>query len=171
MINNLILVLVLTVSTAACQPAATKVNGSGPVAHQNDTARAKAETLCQRLPEMKTMPFKGEPIDDEVYNGLIALKEAAIPCLIGKVSDSTRMNDPRQAPVYRDFRVGDAAFFVLLDITKVPFEEMLPAEVRSELEDEGVYAYFEYINKDENRKMLQAKWQAWYDQKQIGNKQ
>lgn len=52
------------------------------------------------------------------------------------------MKDPRQAPVYRDFRVGDAAFFVLLRITKVPFEEMLPTQVRSELEDEGVYAYF-----------------------------
>jgi hypothetical protein len=120
---------------------------------------------------MKTMPFKGEAIDDEVYNGLIALKEAAVPCLIGKITDSTRMNDPRQASVYRDFRVGDAAFFVLLDITKVPFEEMLPVEVRSEMEDEGVYAYFEYIKKDENRKSLQAKWQAWYDQKRIGNKQ
>lgn len=169
--SNLLLVLVLTVSTVACQPAASKVNESKLSAHQDDAARARAEILCQKLLEMKTMPFKDEAIDDEVYNGLIALKDAAIPCLIGKVTDSTRMNDPRQAPVYRDFRVGDAAFFVLLDITKVPFEEMLPVEVRSELEDEGVYAYFEYINKDEHRKMLQAKWQAWYDQKQIGNKQ
>lgn len=164
MINNLLLVLVFTVSAVACQPAATKVNESQPSAQQDNAARARAETLCQRLPEMKTMPFKGEPIDDEVYNGLTALKDAAVPCLIGKITDSTKMNDPRQAPVYRDFRVGDAAFFVLLDITKVPFEQMLPAEVRSEMEDEGVYAYFEYIKKDENRKSLQAKWQAWYDQ-------
>lgn len=169
--NNLLLVLVLTVSTVACQPAASKVNESRPSSHQDDAARARAEILCQRLLEMKTMPFKGEAIDDEVYNGLIALKDAAVPCLIGKITDFTRMNDPRQAPVYRDFRVGDAAFFVLLDITKVPFEEMLPAEVRSEMEDEGVYAYFEYIKKDENRKTPQAKWQAWHDQKQIGNKQ
>ena len=73
--------------------------------------------------------------------------------------------------MYREFRVGDAAFFVLLDITKVPFEQMLPAEVKSELEDDGVYAYFEYIKKDENRKSLQGESQAWYDQKQIGNKQ
>lgn len=70
------------------------------------------------------------------------MKEAAISCLIGKITDSNTMKDPRQAPVYRDFRVGDAAFFVLLRITKVPFEEMLPTQVRSELEDEGVYAYF-----------------------------
>lgn len=82
--NNLLLVLVLTVSTVACQPAASKVNESRPSAHQDDAVRARAETLCQRLLEMKTMPFKGEPIDDEVYNGLIALKEAAVPCLIGK---------------------------------------------------------------------------------------
>lgn len=168
MINNLLLVLAFTVSAVACQPAATKVHDSESSRHQGEAARARAEILCQRLPEMKTMPFKGEPIEDEVYNGLAALKDAAIPCLIGKITDSTRMNDPRQAPVYRDFRVGDAAFFVLLDITKVPFEQMLPAEVKSELEDEGVYAYFEYIKKDENRTSLQARWQAWYDQKQIG---
>jgi hypothetical protein len=165
MINNLPLVLVLTVFTVACQATAHKATVSKPSVHQDVAARARAEALCQRLPEMKKIPFKGEPIDDEVYNGLIALKEAAIPCLIGKTSDSTRMNDPRQAPVYPDFRVGDAAFFVLLDITKVPFEEMLPAEVTSELKDKGVYAYFEYISKDDNRKLLQAKWQAWYDQK------
>jgi hypothetical protein len=168
MINNLLLVLAFTVSAVACQPAATKVHDSESSRHQDEAARARAEILCQRLPEMKTMPFKGEPIEDEVYNGLAALNDAAIPCLIGKITDTTRMNDPRQAPVYRDFRVGDAAFFVLLDITKVPFEQMLPAEVKSELEDEGVYAYFEYIKKDENRTSLQARWQAWYDQKQIG---
>jgi len=168
---NLMLVLFLIFSTAACQSAATKVNGSGPLRHQDDAARAKAEALCQRLPEMKTMPFKGEPIDDDVYNGLIALKEAAIPCLIEKITDTNRMNDPRQAPVYGDFRVGDAAFFILLRLTKVSFEEMLPTQVRSKLEDEGVYAYFEYIEKAENRKTLQTKWRAWYDQKQIGNKQ
>jgi hypothetical protein len=168
MINILLLALVFSLSTVACQPAASKVQDSESSGHQGKAARARAEILCQRLPEMKTMPFKGEPIEDEVYNGLISLKDAAIPCLIGKITDSTRMNDPRQAPVYRDFRVGDAAFFLLLDITKVPFEQMLPAEVKSELEDQGVYAYFEYIKKDENRKSLQASWQAWYDQKQIG---
>jgi hypothetical protein len=168
MINNLLLVLAFTVYAVACQPAATKVHDTESSGHQGEAALARAEILCQRLPEMKTMPFKGEPIEDEIYNGLAALKDAAIPCLIKKITDSTRMNDPRQAPVYRDFRVGDAAFFVLLDITKVPFEQMLPAEVKSELEDEGVYAYFEYIKKDENRTSLQARWQAWYDQKQIG---
>lgn len=164
MINNILVIVVLTFSAVSCQQAATKVNESRFSTPQDNAARLRAESLCQRLPEMKTMPFKGEPVDDEVYNGLTALKDAALPCLIKKITDSTKMSDPRQAPVYRDFRVGDAAFFVLLDITKVPFEQMLPAEVGSEMKDEGVYAYFEYIKKDENRKSLQAKWQAWYDQ-------
>lgn len=165
MINNLLLIFAFCVSVVACQSVATKVNESQPSGHQDGAARTRAETLCQKLPEMNRMPFKGERIEDDVYNGLIALKGAAVPCLIGKITDTTKMKDPRQAPVYRDFRVGDAAFFVLLDITRIPFEQMLPDEVRSEMEDEGVYAYFEYIKKDENRKSLQAKWQEWYDQK------
>jgi hypothetical protein len=34
------------------------VNGSGLLAHQNDAAGAKAEALCDKLLEMKRMPFK-----------------------------------------------------------------------------------------------------------------
>ena len=163
MLHILLWLLLASLSAMACEPAPANLHKNE--GHQ-DVIRTDAETLCQRLPEMKTMPFKDEAINDEIYNGLTGLKDRAVPCLIRRIDDSTKMNDPRRAPAYSDFRVGDAAFFILLDITEVPFEQMLPVEVKNKLEDDGVYAYFEYINKDEHRKVLQSKWQAWYDQKQ-----
>ena len=106
MINNLLLVLAFTVSAVACQPAATKVYDSESSRHQGEDARARAEILCQRLSEMKTMPFKGEPIEDEVYNGLAALKDAAIPCLIGKITDSLECPTPVRRPCTLTLELG-----------------------------------------------------------------
>jgi hypothetical protein len=72
------------------------------------------------------------------------------------------MKDPRSAPTYLDFRIGDLAFFLLVRITEIPFEEMLPNSVKSRIKDEGVYAYFEHVKRTDNRKALQARWKAWW---------
>jgi len=117
---------------------------------------------CKRLSEVKEMPFKGEPINDEAYNDIVSRGKAAIPCLIGEITNATRMKDPRPAPTYPDFRVGDLAFFLLVDITKIPFEQMLPDSVKSRMKNKGVYAYFEYVERPNNRKALQDRWKAWW---------
>jgi hypothetical protein len=117
---------------------------------------------CKRLPEVKEIPFKGEPVNDEAYIDIVGRGKAAIPCLIEEITNTTMMKDPRSAPTYPDFRIGDLAFFLLVDITKTPFEQMLPDSVKSRMKNEGVYAYFEYVGRPNNRKALQAKWKAWW---------
>lgn len=170
MIKSIVALTSISLLLTACQLGESKPNAhQPPIKSQDSKLIAKAEALCDRLSEIKRMPFHNEKVDDEVYNGLIELKEAAIPCLIDKLTDTTRMTDPRQAPSVSDFRVGDVAFFVLLDIVNVPFdvpfERILPQEVMSKWEDEGVYAYFKYTETPENRKLLQERWRTWFQQK------
>ena len=64
-------------------------------------------TACKRLSEVKEIPFKDESINDEAYNDIVGRGKAAIPSLIGEVTKTTRMKEPRSAPTYPDFRVGD----------------------------------------------------------------
>jgi hypothetical protein len=123
--------------------------------------KSGVESLCERLSEIKKMPFKGEKIDDELYNEIVDRGKAIAPCLIDKITDMTRMKDPRSAPSYPDFRVGDLAFFLLVRITGTPFEQMLPDSVKARMKQEGVYAYFEYVEFPDNRRALQENWQAW----------
>ena len=143
--------------------AITSTFGASQV-NQSPAKQLAAQKLCEQLSEVKTLPFKGEPVSDVVYNGLMVAGDDAIPCLIDKITDTSRMKDPRQAPSYGDVRVGDVAFFILGDITGVPFEQMLPEAVRSELNDSGVYAYFEYVERYENRQELQGRWREWRGQ-------
>jgi hypothetical protein len=115
----------------------------------------QADLLCNRVNEIKILPFKGEHVDDKVYNGLIdAGKEAAF-CLVKKITDTTIMPDPRKAPSFEGITVGDVALFVIVDITKTDFEEMLPVEVKKAYQRDGVYAYFKYVEQPGNRKIIQ----------------
>lgn len=120
------------------------------------------EALCGRVAEIKTMPFKDERVDDAAYNGLIDAGEAVLPCLIDKVADATPMRDPRGIPGPTDTRVGDVAFFVLLDVAKLDFETMMPPEVKSVFKEEGVYAYHRFVGEDANRKRFQSSLREWY---------
>jgi hypothetical protein len=122
------------------------------------------QLLCNHVSEIKIIPFEGESVDDPAYNAFIRAGEKAIPCLIDKISDTSPMPDPRQAPKV-DTVVGDIAFFVLIDVTKVDLTELLPREVRRKFEDEGIYAYFEYTEKNKNRQKLQKSLYEWYRQK------
>lgn len=148
--------LLLCLLFQSCQSSAIVTQG------YSEQGKTDADDLCKRLAEIKKIPFKGEIVDDEVYNMVMGQGKAAIPCLIDKITDTTKMKDPRSAPTYRDFRVGDLAFFLLVRITKTPFEEMLSEPVKDQLKDEGVYAYFRYVEDTDNRKNLQEKWREWF---------
>ena len=132
---------------------------------QTPTSRPSTPTegshLCDQLAEVRHVPFDNEHVDDAIYNQIMSHKRAAVPCLVDQITNETRMHDPRSEPVESNFRVGDLAFFLLVDITNVPFEQMLPGDVRARLKDEGVYAYFGYVSVPGNRATLQRKWKAW----------
>lgn len=128
---------------------------------RNSPVRAESEQLCKELSKIQRIPFKDEPVDSEVYNRIMGRGKAALPCLINSITDLTRMKDPRTAPTYPDFRVGDLAFILLVRITRTPFEQMLPDQVKSRMSAEGVYAYFQYVQRPTNRRVLQRKWRVW----------
>lgn len=91
-----------------------------------------AQTRCDRLSEIRIMPFKDERVNDAAYYSLIEAGESALPCLITKVTDTGKMRDPRQAPGYAgvETKVGDVAYFMVVRIGKFDFIEMFPVRVR-----------------------------------------
>lgn len=124
-----------------------------------------ADLLCGKLNELKRMPFKDKIAGDIVYDSLIAKGKEAIPCLIEKITDTTLMEDPREAPHIQDFKVGDAAVFMLHRITEKPLEDILPDDIKKYWETEGVYAYFNYVENPKNRKKIKVLWESWNDLK------
>ena len=132
---------------------------------QNVSLR-NANALCNRVAEIKQLPFKGESGVDAAYDALVEAGEAVVPCLIEKVSDTKVMPDPRCPHVTDETTVGDVAYFVLVRITKIGFVEFLLVDVQEKSKTEGVYAYHEYIGRNGKRKQLQSKLREWYRKKQ-----
>ena len=121
-------------------------------------AVASGQSYCARLEEMRLMPFKpDETVDDEVYTGLMREGKAAVPCLLDRVSDTELMPDPRKAPFYGGFAVGDAAVMVLTDICGISLEQALPPEVLARYNTQGVYAYFAFVEGGRENRALIAK--------------
>ncbi len=123
---------------------------------------AAPEILCNRISEIKSFPMKGRGTD-EVYRGLIEAGDAAVPCLIEKIADTTAMTDPRMAPTYSGIVVGDIAFFILARILGIEGDEMLPEDVGAKYTQEGVYAYFGYVSKPPHRLELQSRCRKWWE--------
>jgi hypothetical protein len=65
--------------------------------------------LCESIRNIEVLPLKDEPVSDPAYNALVSAGEAAIPCLIRKITDETLMKDPRSAPKVGSVAVGDTA--------------------------------------------------------------
>ena len=122
---------------------------------------ANDDNICSDISNIKVMPFKNETIDDFAYNKIISSGDKALPCLIANVANMTLMNDPRKAPYYNNMTIGDVSFFLFLDITKQQLIEFMPPHVLKKYQDHGVYAYFEYSSKIENRIELQTKLINW----------
>lgn len=128
------------------------------------TPTMSVDLLCSQLHKIKKLPYNyGDVIDDPIYNQLLSQRELAIPCLVDKITDTTLMQDPSTSPSVQDFRVGDAAMFVLLFLTKEKWqpETMLSPHYAELWKTEGVYAYFAYVKKPANRKKLQKWWADW----------
>lgn len=126
------------------------------------------ESLCNRLHEIKKLPYRDPNDTDPIYEALIAKGKEAMPCLVEKITDETPMRDPRGAPIVQDYKVGDTAVFMLIRIAhedeKSQVElllEMLPVKYRKEWESNGVYTYFIYVSESKNRNELQRWWKIW----------
>lgn len=119
-------------------------------------------TVCDRLDQVRVLPFKNEKVEDKAYYAIVEGGEASIPCLVANVVNTNLMPDPRKAPgPYRAYAVGDLAINLLCKITGRSFEELLPPDVRASYDQRGVAAYFDYVKKPENRVALQKDWQNW----------
>lgn len=131
----------------------------------SNAAELNGADYCARLYQIKSLPRHDEPIDDGAYNELIDAGEKAIPCLIEKITDTTEMEDPRCPRFTDNFKVGDMAYFVLLDIGGIGFEQMLPAETQELIKTEGAFAYHWYVEEEGNRDRLQDRLKEWYSQR------
>jgi hypothetical protein len=116
--------------------------------------------MCQQLPNSAAFPLKGNLIGDDVHDTLVELGQYSLPCLIDRITDSTWMPDPRPVPHVGDFRAGDAAFHILCD-KGVDFNLVLPMLDKKAWEAVGVYAYFDWVNKANHRRVLQDLIRRW----------
>lgn len=121
--------------------------------------------LCNRVAEIKDLPMKGDAGVDGAYDALIAGGEAVVPCLIQKITDTTPMRDPRCPRFSGRTTVGDVAYFVLVDLTKLDFVELLPVDIQRSYQTQGAYAYEDYIRRKGARRQLQARLRVWYRQR------
>jgi hypothetical protein len=168
------LIIILALSLSCSNYSRTSEGGPNIAVTPSDSARSskkpasqEAGLLCSRISQIKVLPLKGERGEDPIYDAFKEAGEFALPCLIEKVTDTTEMRDPRPEPRYPGIttKVGDIAYFVLVDITKLDFTEALPPDVQQEYKEEGVYAYFKYVQTNEHRKTLQANLYKWYQEK------
>lgn len=136
------------------------------LAQEKDSDAKGINALCNRVSEIKELPHYDESGVDEVFDELFKAGESVVPCLIEKITDTEIMSDPRCPHISDETRVGDVAYFVLVRIAKMKFDEFFPIEVREKYKTEGVYAYHEYIERKESRKQLQSKLRDWYRLKQ-----
>ena len=136
---------------------------AGSVFSQSRTPRQIAR-LCNRVAQIRGLPLKADFGGDAAYQAIVGAGETVVTCLIQKVTDTTPMHDPRCPPIART-TVGDVAYFVLTDITKLDFVELLPADVQKNYETYGAYAYHAYIRRKGARRQLQSRLLAWYRQK------
>jgi len=125
-------------------------------------AATASKESCSEITAVRRIPFHPEEkVDDAAYNELRKKSWSVVSCLIGEITNSSLMPDPRSAPVYPKVRVGDVAFWVVKDITDLPYDEMFPTTVSRRFPKQGVYAYFDWVNRDANRRKLQQNVEKW----------
>lgn len=129
---------------------------------------SKCDEIRNTLRRIQVIPLDDQigDVSDPAYRRLRSAGEGILPCLIGIMSDSSRANDPRQAPKYDGVVLGDVAFFVLLDIVHAPDKDLvsaLPEQIRSRWEADGIWAYFDFVRLPRGRALVQSAIAAWLE--------
>lgn len=132
----------------------------------NAFAQKTENALCDRVSEIKSLPHYNEKGVDEVYDALAEAGERVVPCLIDKISDTTKTDFENCPATSGNTRVGDVAFYVLVRMLEFKFDEFLPPDVQKTYKTEGIYAFYDYIDNEKNRAELQTKLREWYLKKQ-----
>jgi hypothetical protein len=155
-----------TVKVSASTPTNT-VPTPTPAKIEPSISSLSASSLCDRLGEIENIDGRVPEDSDDLYKAIMAKGSEALPCLVDKINERTKTRDPRNAPVWGNYVVGDTAVFTTLHIIirkgdDGRWEELmlssLPTKYREEWETNGVYAYFNYVYEPKNRKALQKWW-------------
>ncbi|MCD4652500.1 hypothetical protein K8T06_01030 [bacterium] len=118
-------------------------------------------SLGDKLEKITVIPFKEEAVNDTNYNEVMKQEVKNLPCLAQQIANTKIMQDPRQCFRSSSFCVGDLAFFLFIRKTQLKFKAFLPAEVITQIEIRGMWAYFEHVQEPENRKKLADKCREW----------
>jgi hypothetical protein len=146
----------LTVAAALLLPGCAETANT-PMNTDAQLGTTQAERLCDRLSEVRVLPFRDEPVDDAVYNRLKNAGDDAVPCLVGAITNTRETKDPRKAPSHNRVTIGDVAFWIVVDIAKLPYDDLFPEDVRRRFKDEGIDAYFDWVKTPTNRALLQRR--------------
>jgi hypothetical protein len=122
-------------------------------------AKELAELMCQQLPNAAAFPMKSFMSGDDVHDTLVLLSSVAQPCLVEHLSDSAWMPDSRSEPL-ADFHAGDAALWILAD-AGLDWDIVVPLLNQKKWKGVGVFAYFEWVNQGNHRKLVQKSVRKW----------
>lgn len=110
---------------------------------------------CPAVRDIKTMPFKFEWGVDAAYDRF----RTGTDCdhvLIKTLTSLRPMPDPR-CPNYGGFVDADAALFVLVEKHALDIPDLMPDSERAHWKEQGVYAYFSYVEDPRRRAKANAR--------------
>jgi hypothetical protein len=128
----------------------------------SETALQASQALCNRISKIKVFPLKGDRGVDHVYDEFRDAGFKILPCLIQKVTDTTIFPNPVGESWGIPTTIGDVAYFLIIDISGLPEDQLLPQKVREDYKVEGLYAYYKCVQREANRKRLQVRLEEWY---------
>jgi hypothetical protein len=123
--------------------------------HDSRLPAVEASQVCNQVARIKAIPFRTN--ENGVDSNYDALRKQAVPieALCACISDERQMQDPRMSPTRVDnFKVGDAAYMLVVIRLEMQFGELTDASATSEIAKNGPVAYFEWVNRDSNRATL-----------------
>lgn len=124
---------------------------------------ALARDMAHLAPRLDVESPKGTA--DPAFWAVVKQGRAAVPELLARLDDATPIEPAANVPVIGGpFTRGDVALEALLEIVDVPWQELVPRNVKQQrVPVLGWGAYYEYVRADpRNRKQLAAAIRKWY---------
>ncbi|MBI2375996.1 MAG: hypothetical protein HYV07_18530 [Deltaproteobacteria bacterium] len=129
-----------------------------------------AET-CQHVRQLilriRVIPLNNDELGEDpdvAFRDVKTRGKSIIWCLLNLVEDVTLVPDPRQVPKYSRLTLGDVAFFLIEAIIDPPEHElvsMFPEPIRNRWKEEGIWAYFKFVESREGRRSFHKALEAW----------
>ena len=131
----------------------------------------EAEALCKTVKDINELPRDwGEKGVDKAYDAIVDAGEKVVPCLIDQITDLTVIKDTRCPTISTATTIGGVSYFILVDLLKIEFTQLLPEDVVTDFKTTGVYAYHNYVDRSGSRKELQARLrELWNSKKEKQN--